>query len=145
MFNQIYFHPIRRCYDALLDRYLSKILPDGYPEDLEEYLNLDDVYILNLIRRDVKSKNVEDSERKRLAESIYKRNHPRLVFEHSIDLTEDDFDEVCKNSIRTQAAFQFELSNIIDLNSIAPTTIYANANHLSNPFLDFYVAYTVIN
>lgn len=114
MFNQVYFHPIRRCYDALLDRYLSKVFPDGYPEDLEEYLSLDDVYIMNLIREDAKSENVDDRERKKLAESIYRRKHPRLVFDHSVDLTEEQFDKVCEN-ITDVLAEKFSLNENTDI------------------------------
>jgi HD superfamily phosphohydrolase len=96
MFNQVYFHPIRRCYDALLGKYLSKVFPDGYPEDLEKYLNLDDVYVMNLIKNDAKSGKVDDPERKKLAESIYRRKHPKLIFELSVDLTDEQFSKICE-------------------------------------------------
>ena len=114
MFNQVYFHPIRRCYDALLDRYLSKVFPEGYPEDLEEYLSLDDIYVMNLIREDVKSEKAEDAERKKLAESIYKRDHPRLVFEYSVDLAEEQLNEV-RESITKALAEKFNLNENTDV------------------------------
>ncbi|MDI3498117.1 HD domain-containing protein [Archaeoglobus sp.] len=114
MFNQVYFHPIRRCYDALLDMYLSRVFPDGYPEDLEEYLSLDDLYILNLIRRDVKSKNIDDKERRKLAESIYRRDHPRLVFEHSVELTKERFEEI-REVISDELSDKFNLNRNTDI------------------------------
>ncbi len=114
MFNQVYFHPIRRCYDALLGRYLSKVFPEGYSEDLEEYLSLDDIYVMNLIREDAKSKKADDLERKKLAESIYRRKRPRLVFEHSVDLTEEQFDEVRENTTEALAE-RFNLNENTDI------------------------------
>ncbi|AEA46125.1 HD domain-containing protein [Archaeoglobus veneficus] len=114
MFNQVYFHPIRRCYDSLLGRYLSRAFPEGYPEDLEKYLDLDDVYVMNLIKNDVKSKKVEDTERKKLAESIYRREHPRLVFEYNVDLTKDQFNEVCERMTGALAE-KFSLNENTDI------------------------------
>ncbi len=114
MFNQVYFHPIRRCYDALLDRYLIRTFPDGYPEDLEEYLELDDLYVMNTIKKDAKSKSVEDPERKRLAESIYRRDHPRIVFDHSVELTEEQFDKVREEIVEILAS-KFHLNEDTDI------------------------------
>jgi HD superfamily phosphohydrolase len=54
MFNQVYFHPVRRGYDIFLKEVLSRILPDGhYPlpskDEIEEYLKWDDWRVQNEI------------------------------------------------------------------------------------------------
>lgn len=52
MFIQVYFHKTRRYLDHLLVECLKEVLPDGkYPDDLRDYLNLDDVEILHRIKK----------------------------------------------------------------------------------------------
>lgn len=42
MFSQVYFHPVRKIYDKHLQDFMSALLPDGYPTDLEGHLAMTD-------------------------------------------------------------------------------------------------------
>jgi HD superfamily phosphohydrolase len=51
MFIQVYFHKTRRYFDRLLIECLQEILPEGkYPEKINEYLEWDDIRIVNQMR-----------------------------------------------------------------------------------------------
>ncbi|WP_170086494.1 HD domain-containing protein [Kyrpidia spormannii] len=49
MFVQIYFHKTRRVYDKMMERFLQDLLPNNrktLPDNVEEYLNWDDIRVL---------------------------------------------------------------------------------------------------
>jgi len=72
MFLQVYFHRVRRAYDIHLENALKEVLPNKhFPENLEEYLTLDDVEIIRLIRE---HNGLESSSR------ILNRNHYRTAY-----------------------------------------------------------------
>jgi uncharacterized protein len=51
MFEQLYFHPVRRAFDRHLRTFLEEWLPDGhYPTDLERHLGLTDNEVLAAMR-----------------------------------------------------------------------------------------------
>ena len=67
MFIQVYFHRTRRYFDIILNRALSKILPNGkYPDDVNEYIKWDDNRVMQLI----KEKASEDRDCRRIVERI---------------------------------------------------------------------------
>lgn len=52
MFIQVYFHKTRRYLDILLVQNIANVLPDNrYPEDVNEYLALDDLTVIDRIKR----------------------------------------------------------------------------------------------
>lgn len=50
MFLQVYFHKTRRIYDYYLSMALKEIYPSGYPTDLNEYLKIHDIKIMDSFR-----------------------------------------------------------------------------------------------
>lgn len=52
MFTEVYFHRTRRYFDIVLGKALTVILPNGkYPEEIESYLQWDDVRVLQECRK----------------------------------------------------------------------------------------------
>ena len=52
MFIQVYFHKTRRYFDKLLVNGLKEILPNGkFPEEIDDYLNWDDVRVISEMKR----------------------------------------------------------------------------------------------
>ena len=52
MFTEVYFHRTRRYFDLVLGEALKEILPNGeYPEEIESYLEWDDVRVLQECRK----------------------------------------------------------------------------------------------
>ncbi|WP_457591090.1 HD domain-containing protein [Geoglobus sp.] len=80
MFLQVYFHPVRRIYDLMLIEFLKEVLPNGtYPKNVNEYLDYDDIKIINLIKEQYASKDCKKAYT--IAKRLVERDHPRLVFE----------------------------------------------------------------
>ncbi len=78
MFTQVYFHRVRRVYDLHLVEFLKKAL-GKYPDDIQEFLEWDDVRVIQLMRDNIKDDN---------GQRILKRNHFVEVFstpEHSTE------------------------------------------------------------
>ncbi|HAS91244.1 MAG TPA: phosphohydrolase [Clostridiales bacterium] len=54
MFVQVYFHRTRRYFDIIFANALKQILPYGsYPDSVEEYLQWDDIRVLQLIKDNI--------------------------------------------------------------------------------------------
>lgn len=76
MFIQVYFHKTRRYLDKLLVENITHILPNGkYPDDVNEYLQWDDLAIIDKI----KGRQNEDV----IAEQFVKRQVMTCVYESS--------------------------------------------------------------
>ena len=55
MFDQVYFHPVRRAYDIHLKDFLRVWLPEGqFPTSTEAFLELTDIEVLAAIREGAK-------------------------------------------------------------------------------------------
>jgi len=50
MFLQVYFHKTRRIYDYYVSKALKEMYPFGYPTDLNEYLKIHDIKIMESFR-----------------------------------------------------------------------------------------------
>ncbi len=58
MFIQVYFHKTRRYFDSLLIDSMKEILPNGqFPIDVNDYLEWDDIRVLNQMRQIGKDKS----------------------------------------------------------------------------------------
>ena len=74
MFNQVYFHPVRRAYDIHLKDFLSDWLPQGhFPTATKDFLELTDIEVFAAMRQG--TKNVSEH-----AQRIMERNHFRVVY-----------------------------------------------------------------
>lgn len=85
MFLQVYFHKTRRVLDMSLQRYLKRMLPEGYPciNDIENYINWNDNRVLESMR-----------ERKDWDEVRYftERRFPRMVYQTSAHATPTEYE-----------------------------------------------------
>lgn len=102
MFLQVYFHHVRRIYDLMLTDFLKFTLPDGcYPADVDEYLEYDDIKVLNSIRDVATGRDSYCKEAKTLAERLYTRKHPKRILESNrLPLKIDEFEEEIKNKLQ---------------------------------------------
>lgn len=72
MFLQVYFHKTTRILNIHLSEFLKEFLPDGkYPEDIDDFINLDDNYILS----EIEKSKLES------AKMLKQRKHYRMVHE----------------------------------------------------------------
>ncbi|PKM77182.1 MAG: hypothetical protein CVU90_08500 [Firmicutes bacterium HGW-Firmicutes-15] len=71
MFLQVYFHKTRRIYDYYLSHFLKTIY-SPYPTDLDEYLKITDIIILDKIR----NSHITNE----WAKHLYERNHMQEVY-----------------------------------------------------------------
>lgn len=79
MFTQVYFHPVRRAYDILLERFLQTVLSESrYPANVVDFLEWDDVGVLHLIKE--ASANQEHPGHE-WASRIWRREHYRVAGE----------------------------------------------------------------
>ena len=88
MFIQVYFHKDRRLFDYYLSSFLreylllSEVKTGTYPENLNDYLNLDDTKIQCEIQKYAKETPAKDTERIcYFAGMIYNRKHHKVVFD----------------------------------------------------------------
>ena len=82
MFTQVYYHKTRSVHDCHLRDYLKEFLSNSKDRDkdyteLENFTELNDIFILNQMREDIKSNN----KRSKLAKLILSRNHHQLACE----------------------------------------------------------------
>jgi HD superfamily phosphohydrolase len=83
MFTQVYFHKTRRFLDNALLYFLKGVLPNGkYPEDIQEFLKYDDIYVLELMKQNIKQNE--------WAERILKRKILSKVYETPVHASEKD-------------------------------------------------------
>lgn len=74
MFTQVYFHKTRRAYDYHLKEALQSLLPGGKlpsPQQIEDFLKLDDFYIWELLKKNGKNSHCR---------AILERNHIRRIY-----------------------------------------------------------------
>lgn len=77
MFQQVYYHSVRRIYDHHLAQVLREILPDGrFPEDIDEYLRWDDPRVETAI-----ATRALDGPPLEAARFFMERDHFRSAFE----------------------------------------------------------------
>ncbi|MGD0949036.1 MAG: HD domain-containing protein [Candidatus Binatia bacterium] len=108
MNTQVYYHRLRRIYDVMLERYLKAWGASNY-EPEERALEHDDQSLLEQMRQDA---TADDSpERKRWAQRILRRNHPKLIYETSDHADAEDLDRV--KEIEKRLSEDFPGSEII--------------------------------
>ncbi len=74
MFDQVYFHPVRRAYDIHLKDFLREWLPEGqFPTSTEAFLELTDIEVLAAIREGAKKDSAH-------ARRIAGRQHFKVVY-----------------------------------------------------------------
>jgi HD superfamily phosphohydrolase len=79
MFEQLYFHKVRRALDVHLKQYLSAFLPGGtYPDTVDGHLRLTDDHVLASMQDDVAD---PQSPRHQLASRILQRQFFRVLYE----------------------------------------------------------------
>jgi uncharacterized protein len=79
MFEQLYFHKVRRALDVHLKSYLLAFLPGGaYPSTVAGHLRLTDDHVLAAMQDDVADR---DSRRHQLASRILQRRFFRVLYE----------------------------------------------------------------
>jgi HD superfamily phosphohydrolase len=74
MFTQVYFHKTRRAYDYHLKEALQSLLPGGKlpsPQQIEDFLKLDDFYIWELLKKNGKNSHCR---------AILERKHIRKIY-----------------------------------------------------------------
>ena len=91
MFVQVYFHKYRRLYDKYLVGFLVNYLHDKkyngcYPENIDDYIKLDDYVLFNAVLRSAFSGSNPDDEKhekqmKYFAEKLVFRGHHKIAFD----------------------------------------------------------------
>jgi hypothetical protein len=83
MFQQIYFHPVRRIYDIHLKDFLKEWLPNGeYPTDIHRHLNLTDNEVMSALLKASRDSNEPGHAH---ARRITERKHYKLLYQPSPD------------------------------------------------------------
>ena len=80
MFNQVYLHGVRRSYDHILTEFIreyleSKFGENHYPEDLEQYLELNDDVVM------AAAHGAADGQNRNMAWRLVSRQHFKAVYE----------------------------------------------------------------
>ncbi|MBI2872990.1 MAG: HD domain-containing protein [Chloroflexi bacterium] len=82
MFTQVYFHDVRRAFDLVLTQLIQEILSQTYgssqypaPDQLEDYLRVDDAFIL------AEAARLHDASIKNAAWRVTNRHHPVAVYQ----------------------------------------------------------------
>lgn len=84
MFEQLYFHRIRRALDLHLKKYLRAFLPDGkYPATVDGHLRLTDDHVLAAMQDDVAE---PASPRHAIASRILRRRFFRVLYERRAEI-----------------------------------------------------------
>lgn len=92
MFEQLYFHRIRRALDLHLKKYLRAFLPDGkYPTTVDGHLRLTDDHMLAAMQDDVAEPT---SPRHAIASRILRRRFFRVLYERWPEDLQKNFDAV---------------------------------------------------
>jgi HD superfamily phosphohydrolase len=79
MFEQLYFHKVRRALDVHLKQYLRAFLPNGmYPATIDGHLRITDDHVLAAMQDDVAD---SDSPRHEIASRILQRRFFRVLYE----------------------------------------------------------------
>jgi hypothetical protein len=81
MFQQVYFHKVRRALDLHLMDFLRAFLPDGkYPIEIDRHLGLTDNEVLAAMRRAADDQSMEGND---AARRIFRRGFYRVLYEPS--------------------------------------------------------------
>jgi uncharacterized protein len=80
MLIQVYFHRTRRAYDKILDEFLGRLLPDGLPDNLAEFLAWDDARVMREAELILESP-AADEELRLWADRLINRHHVSAVFD----------------------------------------------------------------
>lgn len=92
MFEQLYFHKVRRALDVHLKKYLPAFLPGGtYPTSVDGHLRLTDDHVLAAMQDDVAD---PESPRHELASRILQRRFFRVLYERRSDDLKKNADAV---------------------------------------------------
>jgi len=92
MFEQLYFHRIRRALDLHLKKYLRAFLPDGkYPTTVDGHLRLTDDHVLAAMQDDVAE---PASPRHAIASRTLRRRFFRVLYERRAEDLQKNFDAV---------------------------------------------------
>jgi HD superfamily phosphohydrolase len=92
MFEQLYFHRIRRALDLHLKKYLRTFLSDGkYPTTVDGHLRLTDDHVLAAMQDDVAEPT---SPRHAVASRILRRRFFRVLYERRAEDLQKNFDAV---------------------------------------------------
>ncbi len=80
MFNQVYFHPVRRIYDLHLQDFLSAWLSNGqFPVSVSRHLRMTDNEVLTAMARAARESGSKGHDP---ARRIFRREHFKLLWEH---------------------------------------------------------------
>ena len=92
MFEQLYFHRVRRALDLHLKKYLRAFLPSGtYPATVDGHLRLTDDHVLAAMQDDLADPM---SRRHAAASRILQRRFFRVLYERRAEDLQKDFDAV---------------------------------------------------
>ncbi len=96
MFLQVYFHRTRRILDFHLTEFIREILPENqYPEEIEEFIKINDNYVLNELNRS-KSDTAKRLKKREQFRRVYSTDdHPSpeqmQKYENLLQYLQDEF------------------------------------------------------
>ena len=81
MYQQVYFHPVRRIYDRHLQDFLKAWLPGGFfSTDIEDHLRMTDIEVLGAMHEAARNPS---SDGHSYASHIVNRSHFKLVYQRN--------------------------------------------------------------